>query len=221
MQKQDYKNFSGVQKQSKHLRLFRTAIGLLTWSVLCASLVSVVLLCTIALFNWPIQGRFGVVKSGSMEPNIPIGSLLWLKARASYTHSDVVAFTHPDSLTPQADPAQNNLAAHYKNVSTKNNLNTSSKIIALHRILEEKDDYFITKGDANATTDPWKVKKSDVLGKVQFQIPYLGYFISWLQTQAGILTTVVLPLSILLTHSLRTYFESKFPKKPNNNQNQL
>ena len=35
-----------------------------------------------------------------------------------------------------------------------------------HRIVQEKDGMWITKGDANAEPDPWLLPKNEVLGRL-------------------------------------------------------
>lgn len=142
-------------------------------------------LFSIHAFQWPLSGKFVVVRSGSMEPAISVGSLLWLSARASYQPSDVIAFMHPDANT--------------------------EKVVALHRIQssiqrEDNHTYFVTKGDANESVDQKEVPESLVIGSTQLIIPYLGYFIGWLQSGVGVTLTLVLPILLYVSHLLRTYY---------------
>ncbi len=50
-----------------------------------------------------------------------------------------------------------------------------------HRIVEEGDDYYITAGDKNPTTDSAPVRKEDISGKVFLVIPFMGYLLSYLK----------------------------------------
>ena len=56
--------------------------------------------------------------------------------------------------------------------------NHDRKII-VHRIIEIKElggkEYYLTKGDNNATKDAYLVDKEDVIGIVSFRIKYIGY----------------------------------------------
>ena len=154
-------------------------ISLVTTTVLFIALFS------IHVFQWPFSGKFVVVRSGSMEPAISVGSLLWLSAQASYQPSDIVAFTHPDSNT--------------------------EKVVALHRIessvkKEDASTYFVTKGDANQSADQNQVSETSVIGSPKVVIPYLGYFIGWLQSGVGITITLVLPIVLYVSHTLRSYY---------------
>lgn len=61
--------------------------------------------------------------------------------------------------------------------------------MATHRIVEVigsgEDIQFRTKGDANDIEDGSLVQASNVVGKVIFSIPFLGYAASFIQTAAG------------------------------------
>lgn len=180
-------------QKRKQLTKLHAMIGVSSWLVLATTLAGLGGLASISFFGWPINGRFGVVQSGSMEPSIPVGSLLWLSARASYNQSDVIAFPHPNGLK--------NDQRLYKNDQTK--------IIALHRVTEIKESGYLTKGDANQSSDPWQVPVDQVIGTVIYQIPYLGYLISWLQTPNGIVVSLVLPGGIIFSHLIRTIIQNK------------
>ena len=47
--------------------------------------------------------------------------------------------------------------------------------IVTHRIVEIKTGYYTTKGDNNNIKDVTKRKKDDIIGIVEFRIPYIGY----------------------------------------------
>ena len=90
-----------------------------------------------------------IVQSGSMEPEIPTGSLVYVDTNvdtASLAVGDVIAFDH-------------------------------GKIDITHRIAEidPGTGEFITKGDANGSNDPDSVAPSQVIGKTVLAIPSLGY----------------------------------------------
>ncbi|MCU4801480.1 signal peptidase I [Halobacteria archaeon HArc-gm2] len=71
-----------------------------------------------------------------------------------------------------------------------------------HRVVEvvERDGErrFRTKGDANEDPDPGLVAPSEVVGVVQFHVPYMGYVTSFAQTRLGILALVVVPAVLLV-----------------------
>lgn len=89
-----------------------------------------------------------VVISGSMEPTLRVGSLLY------YHKEDLDSFSKDDILV-------------YK----------TNKHIVSHRVVEISEDGFITKGDANKSIDSNEVYQEQVLGKgTNWCIPYLGYY---------------------------------------------
>ncbi|HAV11558.1 MAG TPA: signal peptidase I [Candidatus Moranbacteria bacterium] len=123
----------------------------------------------------PITGNLKVftVQSGSMEPAIKTGSLIFIKPSPSYGIGDIVT----------------------KKVS-------GSKTTVTHRITEEmtKDGktYFRTKGDANEGVDMELTPLSDVIGKTILTVPYLGYPVSFARTTQGTILLVIIPATIII-----------------------
>lgn len=98
------------------------------------------------LFGWQIY----TVLTGSMDPSIPAGSLVWVKP------------------CPESEIECQDVIAFYSS--------TQNGTIILHRVAEKRplDGTFLTKGDANADPDPTPVPFSLLVGKAIFQIPNLG-----------------------------------------------
>lgn len=67
-----------------------------------------------------------------------------------------------------------------------------------HRIIEVNDEGFITKGDANEDPDQLAVRKEDVIGKVVFTLPLIGYLSSFTRTAVGYICLVVTPAVFLI-----------------------
>lgn len=126
-------------------------------------------------FNSPLGIRIFSVTSGSMEPKIKTGSIVFIKSQNEYKEDDVVTFYGS------------------KQIQT-----------ITHRIIETKTDSdtgnvsYITKGDKNEDRDFDEVKQTNVLGKVKFTIPYLGYLVSFSQTQIGFVFLIIVPATILI-----------------------
>lgn len=78
----------------------------------------------------------------------------------------------------------------------------SSNYLIVHRIESVSQESFITKGDANTTADVKLVSQKQVLGKVFFSLPYVGYFLKFCLTFPGFLMLVVFP-TVLVLLSLR------------------
>ena len=109
------------------------------------------------LFGWQI---FAVL-TGSMEPSIPAGSLVWIKPcpESEIESQDVIAFYN----SPQ------------------------NGTIILHRVVEKRtlDGTFLTKGDANTDPDPVPVSFALLVGKAVCQIPVLGTLAMALSSDLG------------------------------------
>ena len=89
-----------------------------------------------------------VVISGSMEPTLKVGGLLY------YEEIDINDFKEKDILVYE-------LKDH----------------IISHRVIEHLDNGFITKGDANNSYDSSIVNDNQVLGRgTNWSIPLLGYY---------------------------------------------
>lgn len=55
--------------------------------------------------------------------------------------------------------------------------------VVTHRVVKKEKDIFITKGDANKTEDPVPAEASQIIGRVVFHLPYLGYVIHFLKAR--------------------------------------
>ncbi len=117
------------------------------------------LACTVLLLLLFLVGiKPYVVRSGSMEPALPTGSLCFINHRIAYEkiqEGDLVAFR------------------------------TSLGQKVLHRVIRVTDQGLETKGDANQVSDGISVTEENYLGKELGAIPRLGYLFSWLLTAKG------------------------------------
>lgn len=98
-----------------------------------------------------------IVLSGSMEPEISVGSLVYISENIppeEIQEQDVIAYRRGEQMQ------------------------------VLHRVIQvdEKKKMFQTKGDANENADPGMVDFSQYVGKEVFSIPYLGYGADFIQT---------------------------------------
>jgi signal peptidase len=63
--------------------------------------------------------------------------------------------------------------------------------VITHRLVRIHSDGTIdTKGDANATIDPWHVSKTAIIGGVVAAPPHLGYWLVFLRNPLGLLSIV-------------------------------
>lgn len=145
------------------------------WSTV--STVFVVLIACVAVFLLGVRlaGLKGfVVLSGSMEPEYPTGSVIYVKS------ADKDAMEVGDVITFYA----------------------TGKTIATHRIIEvvEEDGVrlYRTKGDANEIADGSAVEPKDIIGTPLFCVPYLGFALSYIQSPPGIYVALAAGAWVLL-----------------------
>lgn len=117
-------------------------------------------------FDW----RVDAVVSGSMEPQLKIGSIV------------VVRPVEPETIV-----VGDTITFHLTGVEGT---------VVTHRVIGIRHNspiYFETKGDANKKPDPFIVPARDLVGKVYFHIPSLGHFTEFLKTPYGFMFAVVVP----------------------------
>ena len=139
------------------------------------SIETVVLIAVVVLnvFPWFINMEHYVVLSGSMEPEIHTGAMVYVDKNVTVENietGDVIAFK-------------------------------TNTVLVTHRV-EKKDDknkVFITKGDANENVDFAPVPYGMYVGKTLFSIPYFGYIMKYVHSLTGvvILITVAISQSLL------------------------
>lgn len=115
------------------------------------------------------------VISGSMEPSISVGSIVYVKNVDfdSLTEGDVIAFESGASVVTHRITS----------------IDSSSKLIT-------------TKGDANETEDFVPVAYVNVIGRVVAHVPFLGYIASWLSEITGkIVAVMLLIIGLLLSNA--------------------
>lgn len=67
-----------------------------------------------------------------------------------------------------------------------------------HRIKEKINEKYMTEGDANNAEDPGTISKDDIVGRVEFAVPYIGYVLELIKQPAGFLFLILIPLGMFL-----------------------
>ncbi len=139
-------------------------------------------------FGW----RVDAVLSGSMEPELKVGSLV-ITCPAEPEDIEV-----GDIITFHQATVTNGMASH--------------RVIGISK---NSPIYFQTKGDANDRPDPTMVPGSNLVGKICLHIPMMGYFTEFLKTPAGFIFGVVIPgliiTSLYIINVLRALREDRRP----------
>lgn len=157
-------------------------------AVLCsglgtAILVAVILICLPLVLSSVFGGQCFVVVSGSMEPEIPKGSLVYVKS------------TNPEKI--QSD----DVIAFYGG--------RNANAIITHRVVENRIimGEFITKGDANQTNDMNPVRYENLIGRVEWSVPQVGMAAQLLTgTQGKIAAGSLIGFAVIL-HSIAAILE--------------
>ena len=113
------------------------------------------------------------VLSGSMEPKIGVGAIVYAK------EVDVAELETDDIITYRL----------------------TGNTMVTHRIVEidSEQKCFITKGDANDVVDTSPVTYEQVVGRVDFHLPLLGYVSMYIKTPLGIAAACgILFIAVLL-----------------------
>lgn len=108
--------------------------------------------------------RTYTVLSGSMEPEFYPGDLVMTqhKDKANIKINDIVTFRDNEG------------------------------IVITHRIIDETDEGYITKGDNNKVNDTDVLKEDNIIGEVKFSIPKVGYVMNLLSDPRAIAIEMIL-----------------------------
>ena len=132
--------------------------------------------------------RVYTVLSGSMSPTIPVGSEVVLRQAdaAQIRVGDVITFTRP------GHPGQ--LVTH--------------RVAAITRDPQTGAPEFITKGDANAVSDDWRIPAQGTGLKYAFHVPFIGYAFAMLQSPIGRICFILAPALLLAAVVLNDVWKS-------------
>lgn len=160
------------------------------WNGFTSVLVAAAVLLAVLLVGVrPFGFQLYCVLSGSMEPAYRTGSVIYVRP------CDPAVLEVGDVITFQV----------------------SEDTIATHRIVEvvgEGDTVrFRTKGDANDTVDGSLVSSENLIGKVVFGLPYLGYLTEFIQTPRGRYITAAVGALLVVLLLLPELLSGKRAKK--------
>lgn len=152
------------------------------WNVISTTVVGFVVIFAVLLIGVRLFGvQVYSVISGSMEPEYPVGSLIYVKEvdPSEIKVDDVITYVLP-SETPST-----------------------------HRVvrIDEENQLFYTKGDANKTEDGSPVHFKNLIGTPVFKIPYLGYVAYYIQHPPGMYIAIAAGAVLLILVFLPDLFK--------------
>lgn len=161
--------------------------GLVISTIVCfAVLFQTVTTRQVSFFGY----RLFYVKTGSMEPAIPTGSILVVqKRKTDITIGDIITFHSPEGVIL--------------------GLPNTHRVIG--QVQQEGTNWYQTQGDANPGPDPYLVSPENVIGKVVLvmgQTGFLGLLIGFLGTRLGFLLLVLAPLLLVTLVFLRDLMQT-------------
>lgn len=130
----------------------------------------VILLAALLVGLYIFKIRPYIVKTGSMEPAIHTGSVVFVNQRTELSEikvGDVISFRK------------------------------GGEMLVTHRVVKIEDGKYTTKGDANNTNDPEPVTEENYIGKTVTVLPGLGGLFSFLKTTAGRVTALCIVGALL------------------------
>ena len=137
--------------------------------------MTVILLCSLLVLPGMTGFHMYNVLSGSMEPAIPVGSLLYVRS---------------------GDPEQEedeDIIAFYGSLEDSG--------IITHRVVKNNvvSGTFTTKGDANDKEDPTPVSYDNYIGRVTLSVPYVGRVLTIMTSLEGkIAAACIVGLGVIL-----------------------
>lgn len=125
-----------------------------------------------------------VIVSGSMEPELNIGDIVFVKEDNNINVGDIISFNVDGAIV-------------------------THRVIEI--IEQESEIYYKTKGDANNAVDTELNLYKNIEGKYSFKIPKIGKVVMFLQSKFGIVTILVLLLGVyfFIPHKEEKHFITK------------
>lgn len=153
--------------------------------------ISIVAVYLLLLFGGiPFGITAYVIESGSMEPSITTGSVVYV-----------------DRNIDVQKMAPNEVAAF--------NIDGANTRVCTHRVVanDTESQSIRTKGDGNKESDPTPIPYTSIIGRAVFSIPYLGYA-AHLVTQNRLLVLSIYIGSLVLTFASYGFIQKRDVSKP-------
>jgi len=146
-------------------------------SPLVLAVVAVIVLGLLAITVGPrfLPYQALVVRSGSMSPTIPTGSVVFYHrvAASQVKVGDVIVFARPGNASERV----------------------THRVVRIEKGATGR--YFVTKGDANGAVDDWQIPAVGEGWVASFHVPVIGYVLYDLQSTTGRLLLLLIPALLL------------------------
>lgn len=175
METSDHPGSVTAAGESTRSPALRWLARILSWAILAVAVVVVAGLVAITIGPRFLPYQALVVRSGSMEPTIPTGSVVFYRHvnAADVKVGQVIVFSKPGQPDERIT----------------------------HRVFKigsgVTGKYFVTKGDANGAPDDWRVPAVGKGWVASFHIPTLGYVLADMQSTTARLLLLLIPAVLL------------------------
>lgn len=172
------------RRESAARRWTKKVVGALALLVVTAAILGLAAI-TIGPHLFSYQAL--VVRSGSMSPTIPTGSVAFYRpiAASDVKVGDIIVFNKP---------GQSNEKVTHRVYS----IGTGST-----------GRYAVTKGDANGAPDPWHVPLVGTGWKEVWHVPVVGYVLFDIQSTYGRLLLLLVPAALLAAITLYEIWDGR------------
>lgn len=157
------------------------ALNYIFYTIFITMMLAIAGLLVASMLPIPGNIELKIVKSGSMEPTIPTGSLVIVKPMQSYGIGDVITF----------------------GADTKTQIPTTHRIIGYESDAEGRS-VFRTQGDANEDQDANPVQRGEIIGKVVFHMPFVGFVLDFARQPLGFALLIGVPATLVIIEELFT-----------------
>ena len=127
--------------------------------------------------NLPKGIRMYTIQANSMKPVISAGDLVITKPEEKYQLKQIISFEFP-----------------------------GNQLLVTHRIVnisyQNKQTRYITKGDNNTVVDHRLIPSENIFGRVRVIIPFLGFFIRFLESNLGLALLIIVPATLVVRKEL-------------------
>ncbi|MDZ7611784.1 MAG: signal peptidase I [Candidatus Moranbacteria bacterium] len=161
----------------------RKAKKVLGWSVIAFLAVFIAVLLASVVPGSPYS--FKIVRSDSMKPAFEAGSVVVVWSKSDYSLGDIIVY----------------------------NFKGEEGELVAHRIVDRKEEGFLTQGDASSVVDENLVKQEDVLGEVVYSIPGAGKAVNFAKTPLGFGIIVIAVAAVFVYDECRKFFCRNKKKK--------
>jgi len=123
-----------------------------------------------------------IVQSGSMEPVVKVGSVVFAAPSKTYGPGEIISFAAGGD---------------------KKKIVTHRIVFKLYPDGPQGAPVYLTSGDANEEFDRWEVTDEHIVGKVFLTVPYAGYLADFAKKPQGFILFVIIPATIIIYEELR------------------